>query len=400
MSQNTTDRRMDVAMGLGAPDDPIEVSVILPAYNEEDSVDGIYGQVTDVLEKAGYTYEILFVDDGSTDATWPKIKALAEKDRRVRGLRHRRNFGKATALANGFTYARGEIMVICDADMQYDPNDIMRLIDKIVEGYDVAYRLQGRSPRPAVQAHSVQVLQLLRPHDHRREAARHQRRPQGVHAPGRRGPHPVRLRRAAPLLHHPRRPQGLHVCEVPVESLYRTNGPSKYGVERYMRGALDFLTVFFLVRLRRAPAAPARRGRRVVPGFGAACFAYLGWVGWCCSESIGGRPLLILGALFLLTGVQLLVFGLLAEMINNLERPSGRFQDRPGPAHRAPLVDRARPGVQVERRTNRRASEGARDNARAAHARRSRRIGACTTGCSDPTTSLAPSSGKQSSGAG
>ena len=148
MSQNTTDRKMDIAMGLGAPDDPVEVSVILPAFNEEDSVDGVYKQVTDVLERAGYTYEILFVDDGSTDSTWPKVKALAETDCRVRGLRHRRNFGKAAALANGFTYARGDIMVICDADMQYDPNDIIRMIDKIVEGWDVAtaYKVIRRDP--------------------------------------------------------------------------------------------------------------------------------------------------------------------------------------------------------------------------------------------------------------
>jgi len=126
----------------------IDVSVILPAFNEVDSIDGIYKQVTRVITDEVCSFEIVFVDDGSTDGTWDKIASLVEKDPHVRAIRHRRNFGKASALASGFTYARGDIIVTSDADMQYDPKDILRLIDKLREGYDVvsAYKVVRRDP--------------------------------------------------------------------------------------------------------------------------------------------------------------------------------------------------------------------------------------------------------------
>ncbi|NTU71475.1 MAG: glycosyltransferase family 2 protein [Coriobacteriia bacterium] len=360
MSMNASDRRMDVAMGLGAPDDPVDVTIILPAYNEEDSVDGVYAQVVDVLEKAGHSFEILFVDDGSNDATWPKVKALATMDSRVRGLRHRRNFGKAAALANGFTYARGEIMVICDADMQYDPNDIIRMIDKVIEGWDVAtaYKVVRRDPlskripswffnffvrsTTGVKLHDINAGLKAFTHQAADDLIKY----------GYGELHRFFIILAAR--------KGYSVCEVPVESLYRTSGSSKYGMERYMRGALDFLTVFFL-------SGYGDRPLHLLGGLGAwflamgtAVFAYLGFAAAFMGQSISGKPSLILGALFLITGIQLLVFGLLAEMINNLERP----QAAGSKIAQVVRIDRRSaivlaPGVQVERR------KGSRD---AAHA--------------------------------
>ncbi len=351
MSQNTTDRRMDIAMGLGAPDDPVEVTVILPAYNEEDSVDGIYGQVVDVLEKAGYTFEILFVDDGSTDATWPKVKALAEQDGRVRGLRHRRNFGKAAALANGFTYARGEIMVICDADMQYDPNDIVRMIEKVAEGWDVAtaYKVIRRDPLSKripswFFNFFVRTTTGVRLHDINAglKAFTHQAAEDLIKY-GYGELHRFFIILAAR--------KGYTVCEVPVESLYRTNGHSKYGIERYMRGGLDFMTVFFLSGYGDRPLHLLGAVGIWFLGFGAACFAYLGWAALVLGQSVSGKPTLILGALFVIAGIQLLVFGLLAEMINNLERPQAagsKIAQVLRIERRASIV--LAPGVQVERR--------------------------------------------------
>jgi glycosyltransferase involved in cell wall biosynthesis len=357
MSQNKTDRKMDIAMGLGAPDDPIEVTVILPAFNEEESVDGVYAQVTDVLEKAGFTYEILFVDDGSTDATWPKVKALAENDSRVRGLRHRSNFGKAAALANGFTYARGEIMVICDADMQYDPNDIIRMIDKIVEGWDVAcaYKVVRRDPLSKripswFFNYFVRSMTGVKLHDINAglKAFTHQAAEDLIKF-GYGELHRFFVILAAK--------KGYTVCEVPVESLYRTNGQSKYGVERYMRGALDFMTVFFLAGYGDRPLHLLGAVGAWFLMFGAACFAYLGWVGLVLGESVGGRPSLILGAIFFIAGIQLLVFGLLAEMINNLDRPQAagsKIAQVLRVERRASIV--LAPGVQVERRRGERQS--------------------------------------------
>jgi glycosyltransferase involved in cell wall biosynthesis len=351
MSQNMTDRKMDLAMGLGAPDDPVEVSIILPAYNEEDSIDGVYRQVTDVLERSGFTYEILFVDDGSTDSTWIRVKALAECDLRVRGLRHRNNFGKAAALANGFTYARGEVMVICDADMQYDPNDIIRMIEKVIEGWDVAtaYKVLRRDPLskriPSKFFNTfVRIMTGVKLHDINAglKAFTHQAAEDLVKY-GYGELHRFFIIIAAR--------KGYTVCEVPVESLHRTNGHSKYGVERYMRGALDFMTVFFLSGYGDRPLHLLGAVGAWFLAFGAVCFAYLGWVGLVLHQGVASRPSLILGALFMISGIQLLVFGLLAEMINNLDRPqaAGSKIAQVLRIERRSSIMLA-PGVQVERR--------------------------------------------------
>jgi len=351
MAKAQSDRRMDVAMGLGAPDSPIDVSIILPAYNETDSVDGIYEQVVDVLENQGYSYEILFVDDGSTDDTWAKIRALAEKDPRVRALRHRRNFGKASALANGFTYARGEIMVTSDADMQYDPNDILRLIHKIEEGYDVvsAYKVVRRDPLSKripswffnyfvrkttdVELHDINAgLKAFR-HEAAEDLIRF-----GY----------GELHRFFILLAVKR---GFRVAEVPVESLYRTTGTSKYGIERYMRGALDYLTVFFLSGYAERPLHLLGSAGVFLSLGGTAVAVYLTWMHFAAGLVVASSPLMVVSALLILTGVQLLVAGLIAEMINNLERP----QTSASKILQVLRIDRRSslvlaPGVQVERR--------------------------------------------------
>lgn len=345
------ERRMDVAMGLGAPDDPIDISVILPAYNEEDSVNGVYEQVTTVMEQEGYSYEILFIDDGSTDSTWEKIRVLAVSDPRVRALRHRRNFGKASALANGFTYARGEIMVTSDADMQYDPNDIIRLIDKVQEGFDVvsAYKVVRRDPlskRIPSKFFNYFVRSTTGVPLHDMNAGLKAFRYQAAEDLVRFGY--GELHRFFIVIAARR---GFSVAEVPVESLYRTTGKSKYGIERYMRGALDYLTVFFLSGYAERPLHLLGGGGLTLGAIGTVLLGILGFQSLVLHQSVGSRPLLTLATLLVLTGLQLLVAGLLAEMINNLERPnSGKMKiaevlrvDR-----RSSLV--LAPGVQVERR--------------------------------------------------
>jgi glycosyltransferase involved in cell wall biosynthesis len=351
MAHTSSDRSIDMAMGLGAPDDPIDVSIILPAYNEEDSVEGVYEQVVNTMEGSGYTFEILFVDDGSTDATWSKIAKLGAQDDRVRALRHRRNFGKASALANGFQYARGEIMVTSDADMQYDPNDILRLIRKLEEGYDVvsAYKVIRRDPlskRIPSRFFNFFVRSATGVQLHDMNAGLKAFNYQAAEDLIRFGY--GELHRFFIVLSARR---GYRVAEVPVESLYRTNGSSKYGVERYLRGALDFVTVFFLSGYAERPLH-LLGGAGVTLGLaGTSVFGYLGISSLVTHQSMAGRPSLVIASLLVLTGVQLLVVGLIAEMINNLERSNvGRSKiaqvlrvDR-----RSSLV--LAPGVQVERR--------------------------------------------------
>lgn len=350
-SVGTPEHRRDMLMGPGAPEDPIDVSVILPAFNEADSVRGIYEQVIRVFEGQAYEYEVIFIDDGSTDGTWGLIRDIAQSDPRVRALRHRRNFGKASALANGFVYARGEIIVTSDADMQYDPHDMLRLIDKVIEGADVvsAYKVLRRDPlskripskffnyfvrsTTGVQLHDMNAgLKAFR-----YEAAEDLVR----YGYG-------ELHRFFVVLAARR---GYGVAEVPVESLYRENGKSKYGAERYMRGALDFLTVYFLSRYAERPLHMMGAIGLSLAAVGVLVLlvrlAMVAFTGWDASAV----PFMNLALLLVVIGVQMLVSGLIAELINNLERrDAGRVKIAQviGIERRtSPLLA---PGVQVERR--------------------------------------------------
>lgn len=348
---SATDREMNVMMGLGAPDDPVDITIVLPAYNEVDSVLGMHEQLTKLLSDQPYSYEFLWVDDGSTDGTWREIEQVCAQDPRVRALRHRRNFGKASALANGFTYARGEIIVTTDADMQYEPTDILRLIEKVNEGWDVvsAYKVVRRDPlskripswffnfwvrnTTGVQLHDINAgLKAFR-----YEAA------EALIRYGHGELHRFFMILAAR--------NGFRVAEVPVESCYRTNGRSKYGIERYMRGALDYLTVFFL-------SGYAERPLHLLGAAGvwSALLGTLLFAGSAVVDLVPGAPDVssawFIGAALLVTlGMQMLVSGLIAEMITNLERPTA------GRAKIAQVlrVDRRTslllaPGVQIERR--------------------------------------------------
>jgi glycosyltransferase involved in cell wall biosynthesis len=300
---------------------PLDVTVILPAYNENDSVDGVYEQVTGVLADQPYSFEIIFVDDGSTDGTWEKIADLSRKDARVRALRHRRNFGKASALANGFTYARGEIIVTSDADMQYDPKDIVRLIEKMLEGYDIvsAHKVVRRDPlskripskffnffvrtTTGVNLHDMNAgLKAFR-HDAAQELIRY-----GY----------GELHRFFVVLAARR---GFTVTEIPVESLYRTTGRSKYGMERYMRGALDYMTVYFLSGYAERPLHLLGAMGVWLTLAGTVLFWTLFVTATTTNQIMHDSPFFGVSELLVITGLQMLVSGLIAEMINNLERP-------------------------------------------------------------------------------
>ena len=325
---------------LGSHEKPVDVTVVLPAYNEEDSIQGIHDQVVEVLDATSATYEILFVDDGSTDATWERIQQVAASDERVRALRHRRNYGKASALGNGFAFARGEIVVTSDADMQYDPQDIVRLLEKLCDGWDVvsAEKVVRRDPLSKRIPSKffnffVRTTTGVDLHDFNAglKAYRHEAADDLVrYGYG-------ELHRFFILLAARR---GWSVAEVPVESRYRTTGRSKYGAERYVRGALDYLTVIFL-------SGYAERPLHLLGGLGLLMCA-LGTIGVAVSAWLGlvtYRPLvsiawLLVSSLAVLTGVQLLAFGLLAEMVHNVEhKGEGRGKisevvrgDRRGPA--------------------------------------------------------------------
>jgi len=338
-------------MGFGSPDCPIDVTVILPALNENGTIIGIYRQIVDVLEPTQLSFEILFIDDGSTDDTWDQISALVSADPRVRALRHRRNHGKASALANGFAYARGDIMVTSDADMQYDPADIVRLISKVKEGFDVvsAYKVIRRDPLnkriPSKFFNFwVRTTTGVELHDfnaglkaYRQDAAR------DLIQYGYGELHRFFILLAAQM--------GYSVAEVPVESLPRPDGHSKYGAERYLRGAFDYMTVYFISGYKERPLYFLGTLGLVSGGVGTAILGYLGFLAIFVDEALTGGPGLTLAVLFMLFGLQLVVFGLMAEMINNFERgQSGRkkVSEVLGVDRRVQVL--LTPTVQVDRR--------------------------------------------------
>jgi dolichol-phosphate mannosyltransferase len=298
-----------------------------------------------------YEWRAIIVENGSTDDTWDKIEELAVRDTRVRAIRHRRNCGKATAIANGFSYGRGEIMVTTDADLQYDPNDIVRVIEKVRSGYDVvsAYKVIRRDPANKRLPSKffnwfVRTTSGVKLHDFNAglKAYRYQAANDLVRY-GYGELHRFFILLAAQM--------GYSVAEVPVESLPRTNGHSKYGAERYVRGALDFVTVYFLSKYRERPLHFLGGFGLVLGTLGVAGLAYLGSIALFAGAAIGNRPLLDISMLLILAGMQLLVFGLVAEMLNNMERGAANREkiarvigvDRRG----ATLLS---PAVQVERR--------------------------------------------------
>lgn len=351
MVTNASDRRMKGATGRGSSEDLIEVSIIVSAFNDENSVCTACDEISWEMERAGFSFEILFVDDGSTDATWVRIKNLALKDKRIRGIRHRTEFGKASALANGFTYARGEVLVTCDAGVLYEPRDIVRVIDKALEGWDVVctYPTTGAASATAwLSSKSANAFARLATGIRLRDMN------SGLKAFRRQAADDMvkygygELHRYFVVLAAKR---GYTVTDIAVEAPKPASGGAAKRRERRMRGALDFLTVLFLAGYGESPLHLMGGLGVWSIGAGTAVFAYLAYSVFVLQRSILNAPLLVVGALLLIAGVQLLVFGLLAEMINGLERHESAGSKIAQVLH----IDRRSsvflaPGVQVERR--------------------------------------------------
>lgn len=295
----------------------IAVSVVVPVYDEAASLGELAERLHAVLgERTGGDFEILFVDDGSRDGSWG---AIEEAHRRypdtVRALRHRRNFGKAAALANGFAAARGKMIVTMDADLQDQPEEIPKLLDAMdAEGADVVsgWKKNRRDPLDKTLPSRVfnaltGALSGLRLHDfncgfkvYRAECAK------GLRLYG-------ELHRFIPVLAHA---EGYRVVEVPVEHAARTHGKSKYGSTRMVKGFIDLLSVFILTRYLRRPGH-FFGGLGLLSGLtGFTILAYLSAMKLFWSMGgIGTRPLFFLGILLALLGVQLFSIGILGELI-------------------------------------------------------------------------------------
>lgn len=293
----------------------VDLSVVIPLLDEEGSIGPLHSSLVAVLGALGKECEIIFVDDGSEDGTFGILKSLHEQDpEHIRVIQFRRNFGKTAALTAGFRQARGEVVITMDADLQDDPQEIPGLLEKLSDDYDlvVAWRHERQDPLskrlPSKVANTaVSLLTGVKIHDlncgfkaYRREVVRDLKLYGELH-------------RFIPVLAHWR---GYRVTEQKVVHRPRQYGQSKYGFERLGRSFLDFGMVLFLTYYLKRPMHLFGTLGALLSLFGFAIGLYLTGL-WVLGEGIGWRPLLFLGILAMVVGVQMASIGLLGEMIRN-----------------------------------------------------------------------------------
>lgn len=292
----------------------IDVSVVIPLLNEQDSLELLYTQLHAVLETLGKTYEIVFVDDGSTDRSFSVLKRLHEQDSNVRVIRFRRNFGQSAAFAAGFDFARGDVIITMDADLQNDPTDIPRLLNKIEEGFDVVsgwrVRRQDKVITRLIPSKIANGLigRVTGVHLHDYGCSLKAYRYDVIKNIKLYG----EMHRFIPALASW---MGIQVAEIPVNHHARQFGKSKYGLGRIIKVVLDLLTVKFLLQYATRPAQIFGLLGIVSFTIGSLVGAYLAVLKLFFNQSIGNRPLLLLAVLMIVFGVQLITTGLIGELL-------------------------------------------------------------------------------------
>ena len=308
------------------------ISIVIPLHNEERSIALLYDELQAALEPLGQEWEAVFVDDGSVDGSFAALTRLHNANENVRVVRLRRNFGKAAALAAGFGQARGETVVTIDADLQDDPAEIPRLLVKLDEGFDLVSGWKTRRRDPLRRRLLSRIFNWvtgrvsgLRLHDmncglkaFRVDVARE------LDLYG-------ELHRFIPVLAHD---LGFRVTELGVNHRPREHGRSRYGMERYARGFLDLLTVTFMSRYRHRPLHLFGGLGLLLGTIGTGILVYL-TIEKIAGEPIGKRPLLLLGVLLVVVGIQFLSLGLLSELVTSQHRERLRALDD----RRSRLVD-------------------------------------------------------------
>ncbi len=317
------------------------LSVIVPILNERESLPELHAALTRVLTRLARPYEIILVDDGSADGSVGLARGLVECDSHTTLIELRRHFGKATALQAGFELAEGETVITLDGDLQDDPEEIPNFLAALDEGYDLVSGWKKDRQDPLTKTLPSRLFNLvtslmtgvsLRDFNcgfkaYRREVVK------GLDLYG-------ELHRYIPILAHAK---GFRAGEIPVRHHPRKYGKSKYSAERFFRGPFDLLTVLFLSSFK---WRPLHLFGLLGLGFFSVGFVidlYLSILWFLGDRPIGNRPLLTLGTLLITLGIQVLIFGLLAEMITANSYRRSEVLGLVRRVHRAPGVESTSP---------------------------------------------------------
>jgi glycosyltransferase involved in cell wall biosynthesis len=330
----------------------IDLSIVIPVLDERDALPGLLAEIEGSCDGLGLRWEAIVLDDGSTDGSFALVEEMAAGRPWLRGVQLRRNFGKSAALATGFEYARGNTIVTIDGDGQDDPADIPALLDALAQGLDLVSGWKRDRHDPIRRRLASRVFNFVAGHltgveihdmncgfkAYRGDCARALE----VHG---------ELHRFLPALAVQ---QGWRVGEIPVNHRPRLHGRSRFGTERYLRGALDLLTVVFIGRYQYRPLHLFGSIGLGLTAIGTILAVYLTALK-LAGEAIGHRPMLILAALLIVVGIQLLTFGLLAQMVVLNRR--GQRESLLGPSQVEGTVGGATPGQRLSVGTEQSAME-------------------------------------------
>ncbi|GAB4367930.1 MAG: glycosyltransferase family 2 protein [Calditrichia bacterium] len=290
-----------------------DLSIVIPAYNEAESLPELLLQIQEALLKSQMEYEIIVVDDGSTDQTLEILRSLKEQFNTLKVISFRRNYGKSAALSEGFKLASGKYVVTLDADLQDDPTEIPNLIAKLEEGCDLVSGWKKNRKDPLSKTLPSRIYNFvtsritgIRLHDfncglkaYRQEVVKDLR----IYG---------ELHRFLPVLAHW---NGYRIGELVVKHHPRKYGKTKFGISRFFHGFFDLMTVLFITRYKSTPLHIFGMMGLLTLFIGLAIELYLS-IGWFLGEPIRNRPLFFLGILTIIVGIQFFVFGLMGEMIS------------------------------------------------------------------------------------
>jgi glycosyltransferase involved in cell wall biosynthesis len=289
-----------------------KLSIIVPLYNEEESIRPLVNEIKRALGRVDIDYEVLFIDDGSQDDSLKHIKEISKTDKRFRFISFRKNYGKSAALHTGFKNAKGNAVVTIDADLQDDPQEISNLLKKLDDGYDLCSGWKKNRKDPFIKKYSSKLFNFItrlisgiKIHDincglkaYRKEVV------ENIKVYG-------EMHRYIPVL---AKWQGFKITETPVQHRARRYGKTKYGISRFFKGFIDLITVTFATRY-------IKRPMHFFGFFGALAFiagvAVLGYLTalWIQGQPLSNRPMIFLGMLLIIVGVQMFSVGLLGEML-------------------------------------------------------------------------------------